>query len=160
MALLGGNPVAADQLLKANLDIIKEISGVLLGKFNYTPKEIYRGIILPNEIDELKPHENFTYLSFSEDRKIAESFANPTPTGFGSLFYLGKYGYVIEYIPKPEEVIFHYKFMELLPYRSVFIKAGLGDETLNEQKEVTLLQPQEPFIKIKKYESNKRYSTT
>jgi hypothetical protein len=159
IALLGSDPVAADKLLSQNLDIIKEIAGELLKKIKYEPIEIYRGVILTEEILELKSHPNFTYISFSEDKKIAESFADNSPKGFGSLFYLGDYGYVVRHTPKPEEILFHYRFMELLPYKRVFIEAGLGDETLNEQKEVMLLQPQESFTKIKKYETTRNKAT-
>jgi hypothetical protein len=150
-ALLGGDPVATDKFLNDNIDVIKTVAQVMLKKVNYYPTEIYRGIILPEEVDELKPHKNFTYLSFSEDRKIAESFADPSPSGFGTLFFLGEYGYLIKYVPKIEEIIFHYSFLNLLPYQEVFIKAGYGDDLLVEQKEVTILQPQEPFKRIFRY---------
>src|SRR5437868_1765020 len=72
----GVNPPAVDQYLRDNLEDIKIAAQHLLNKINYQPGTIYRGIIMQQEITELQPHENLTYLSFSEDIKIAERFAN------------------------------------------------------------------------------------
>lgn len=153
MALFGLNPVEADNFLCKNLDVIKQVSSQLLDKINYAPQEIYRGVILQNPIDELKPHENFTYLSFSESKDIASSFANPGPDGFGSLYHLGDYGYIIKHTPCKEEVIFHNKFIDILPYSNALLQLGFNDSTIREQKEVMIIQPELPFKNIKPYKN-------
>lgn len=151
-ALLGLNPVGADNYLKKNIVVIKKAAQFLLNKIGYTPKEIYRGIILQYKLKngELPPHENFTYLSFSEDKKIARSFADPSPEGFGSVYDLGENGYIISYTPRIDEIIFHYKFAEILPFAKAIEQGGItgSADTIEEQKEVTILQPSSPFKNI------------
>lgn len=155
-ALLGGNPVGADNYLNNHLEVIKGVAQALLKKVEYTPKEIYRGVILNEPTLELDPHPNFTYLSFSENRRIAENFADPSEEGFGSLFFLGNYGYVIEHTPSLEDILFHFSFVDVLPYEEVFRRAGIENPLLKSQEEVTILQPEQRFTKIYIHESNKR----
>lgn len=142
-ALIGRSPVAVNTFLNENLDTIKEVAAELLKGFN--PTMLYRGIIVREKINELPPHENFTYLSFSEDKDIAASFADPSPNGFGSAFHLGDYGYVIEYTPKVEEVLWHYSFFNKFPYLDAMLDVGVDGTTIPVQKEVILLQPETPF---------------
>lgn len=147
-ALLGGNPVGADNFLKLHFEEIKEVAQVLLMGIEYIPSKVYRGVILRETIDELKPHPNFTYVSFSEDKNIAEAFADTSEEGFGSVFYLGDYGYIIEHEPKLEEILFHWRFIELLPYEKAFKRAGFTDPLFRKQKEVTIIQPDNPLKAI------------
>ena len=148
-ALFGLSPGAADKFLCENLATIKAYAQELLIKIDYKPETIYRGVILNEKVDELIPHKNFTYLSFSENKTVAESFGDPTETGFGSVAFLGNYGYVIEYIPNLNEILYHNKFAEMLPYRQKLGSMGFNDDTLIQQREVMILQPENPFTNIK-----------
>lgn len=148
-------PGAADIFLKENKATILKVSQKLLKQVNYVPAPIYRGIILRQPVDAIKPHKNFQYLSFSTDHSIAEHFANVN--GFGSeimnvSIQLGNYGYIIEYEPKITEILFHHYFLSLLPYDEAYSLLGMKGasevESLKLQKEVTILQPSEPFTNI------------
>jgi hypothetical protein len=151
-ALYPAVPHAADRYLLRDRVTICKVAQELLRSTGYTPGPIYRGIILREPITRLEPHKNFQYLSFSADKTVAEHFANVN--GFGSNILnvetqLGKHGYVIEYTPQPEEVLFHYHFFSLLPYAEVYNMMNLDGpaevEYLRQQKEVTILQPAVPF---------------
>jgi hypothetical protein len=150
LALLGGDPVGCDKFLNENFFDIKEVAQYFLK--DYTPSLLYRGVILTEKVDTLKPHPNFTALSFSEDKKIAESFADSSANGFGTVFYLGDKGYVVEYTPKKEEVLFHYKMFEFFPYKERFESWDIsGFDDLVAQREVIIIQPKEDFKNIKEF---------
>lgn len=149
------NPGAADRFLKENKTAILNTSQKLLKLVRYVPGLIYRGILLKQTVNEIMPHERLEYLSFSTDRSVAEHFANVN--GFGSEIMnlaaqLGNYGYIIEYIPSVSEVLFHYHFLSLLPYAEAFSQLGMDGTSevvgLKNQKEVTILQPEQPFTRI------------
>lgn len=151
------NPAAVDNYLLKNKNTILKVSQKLLRWVNYVPAPIYRGIILRERVNEIKPNEKLPSLSFSADRSVAEHFADIK--GFGSQLVnieeqLGTFGYVIEYTPKTTEVLFHYRFLSILPYAEAFNLNGMQGqnevEYLKKQKEVTILQPKEPFINITK----------
>jgi len=99
---------------------------------------IYRGIVLEdNNLTKLQPHENFHYLSFSEDINIAKEFARP---GSLSLSNLGNYGYLITLEPKDYTTLAHYKINTLL--NLYWDKQGIPDRIASlRQQEVTILQP-------------------
>jgi hypothetical protein len=152
-ALIGLDNAAADKYLNENLATIKEIAGALLRDMEIEPQEIYRGILMHEaDLTELKPHDNYTYLSFSDDPKIANSFADVN--GFGSEFginhNLGRYGYVVSYTPQLSEILFHHSFLDVFPYRK-HMKQIVGDtsKTMDIQKEVMILQPAEPFKNLR-----------
>jgi hypothetical protein len=150
VALIGKEPVKVDNYLKENLIEIQQVARSLLYIINYKPAEIYRGVILKHDQNyRLKPHPNFTYLSFSEDINIAKSFADPGPNGFGSVYFLGHFGFIIKYTPTIEEILFHHKFLNILPYASAFEQLGIIDNVTMFQKEVIILQPEEPFKMIR-----------
>lgn len=154
MSLHGMYPIAADRYLRENLDEIREYAGILLHKIGYEPRPIHRGIILEEKIDgKLQPHNGFSYLSFTEDMAIAERFANIDHWMSFILRANGyKYGYMIEYTPALDEILFHHSFVDLLPYDDWFISVGIEDNKVREQKEVTIIQPQHSFTQIKQYE--------
>jgi hypothetical protein len=151
------NPSNSDILLKQNSTTILKTSQKLLKSANYISKPLYRGILLKDKVSEIKPHENFHSLSFSTDRAVAQHFANVH--GFGSDVIniektLGKYGYIIEYTHSASEVLFHYRFLSILPYVEIFDSLGFNGfkevEELKKQKEVTIIQPSQPFRNITK----------
>jgi hypothetical protein len=100
-------------------------------------------ILKTDGLTELTPHPNFNYLSFSDKKSVAKHFADSSPNGFPDLFGLGRFGYVATRMPSSEEVVFHYEFLNLLPYKQVYHSIGItGFDTLIDQQEVTLLQPE------------------
>lgn len=155
-ALVPYTPGLADKELEANK---KEICGTateLLELIDYVPDKIYRGIVMEKPQSIIVPHKNFKYLSFSEDLAMATHFADPI-NGFGQGIIdikttLGEYGYIIEYTPVIKEVLFHWKFLNILPYREAFNAMGLDADAeikgLLKQKEITILQPISPFTNI------------
>jgi hypothetical protein len=154
------NPSAVDDYLREKIHIIKGVAAELLQEIDYTPTTIYRGVVLKEEITQLQPHKNFTYLSFSESKNIAYNFADTTESGFPSLFNLGEHGYIVEYLPRPQEIIFHYKMLDVIPVLELLAAAGMDSPTIPEQQEVTILQPKQPFTIVtpfKKYEGYKPY---
>lgn len=151
--LRGGMPVETDKFLNANFDDIREVARELYEDIPQT--KIYRGIILPDKINRLEPHPNFTYISFSEDIKVAEHFADPSPTGFGSILSLGDYGYIVE-VDEPYEILFHHSLFSKKEFKQIFSQFFDKDtlKFLKNQKEVTIIQPDrdlkvKPFIKSK-----------
>lgn len=155
--LMPVHPPAADHLLKTHKDTIVSVAHQLLSQLNYTPQPFYRGVIFRKPVDKVVPHPEMQYLSFSDDRKIAEHFADIN--GFGSDILdvtqqLGTYGYVIEYTPIFSELLFHHAFLSVLPYAEAFTRLGhdgAGEvASLKRQKEVVILQPSAPFTNITK----------
>lgn len=163
-ALLPRYPGAADNLLTVYGSQIKKAARDLLWVVDYKPGTLYRGIIMRQPITEVTPAPSMKYLSFSIDKTVAEHFADVN--GFGSdiidvATQLGEHGYVIEYTPQPEEVLFHYSLLDLLPYSEAFYMLGIDGlrevQGLKQQKEVMILQPASPLKNIKKFIS---YSVT
>ena len=161
-ALCPINPKANDIYLQSNQSAIFQVAQQLLQDIHYRPRPIYRGIILKEPILSLKPHRNLKYLSFSDDLEVAQYFADVN--GFGSQHVdvatqLGTYGYVIEYTPKLNEVLFHYDLLSILPYAEAFSLLGMHGEyeiqSITWQKEIMILQPNEPFTNIQKYDGDK-----
>lgn len=145
--------VSVDHYLRLNLDTVKRVAARLLRYIDYKPEPLYRGVIMDEDgMTELWPHEGFTYLSFSESRAVAEIFADPKnemaallPEKFGTSEL---YGYVTyPYIPAVEQVLFHHKFLSLLPYVEAQRRvANVDCSRIHEQKEVTILQPATPLL--------------
>jgi hypothetical protein len=153
---------AADRYLILHRDAVLSEASRLLIEIGYKPGTIYRGLLLEDDVNEIKPHENFQYLSFTDDKNVADHFADPV-NGFGNgiidLKELGEYGYVIEYIPKIEEVLYHYKFLDLIDYGKYIDAIGMDGASeiagLKKQREITILQPVEPFVSISKHINSK-----
>lgn len=148
-------PHEADRQLAQHRETICKVAQELLRAINYTPTPIYRGVLFREPITQLNPHQNFQYLSFSEDQTVAQHFASVN--GFGSNLLdvekqLGKHGYVIEYTPQPDEVLFHYGFFSILPYAEAYNVLEMDGPTeveyLKRQKEITILQPAAPFMNL------------
>lgn len=154
---LAGESVATDYYLRQNLSVIKRVAIELLYKIGYTNKQLYRGVIMKHpDLDLLRPSQNFTSLSFSEDRRVAEMFADPDHYMAVELRARGdRHGYIIEYKPLLiSEVLFHYEFLNMFPYvEAILIGLNVDASKLHEQKEVTILQPMFPF-NLKKYDKN------
>jgi hypothetical protein len=157
---IGQKPAEVDAFLLQNLQVIKDTAQKLMSIVKYVEKPLYRGIILKNKVQEIKPDERYNYLSFTENLNLAKHFADPTETGFGlgptmkTKDYLGEYGYVIEYTPKKSEILFHHDFAKFLPYVENMVSLGINEIKILEQKEIQILQPQEPFTNILLFDKN------
>ena len=156
-ALMPVRPGAADTFLKKNRFTILKVAQKLLVQVNYTSGPIYRGVILRHPVESIVPREGLQYLSFSADRSVAEHFADIK--GFGNNIVdvadqLGEHGYVIEYTPNDNEILFHYRFLSILPYAEAYTFLNMDGRSevdgLRKQKEITILQPNEPFMNITK----------
>lgn len=152
-ALIGIDPTEGDRYLRQHYTEIHSIAQELLLRTGYQPKEIYRGILMEEDnLTVLTPHSNMGYLSFSEDRNIANHFADPN--GFGAEYginaLIGNYGYVVSYLPAVSEVLFHHDFINILPIKDIFKKFGIyeTEKTLDIQKEVMIMQPKQPFTHL------------
>lgn len=157
---LAGEPCATDMYLRDNLDTVKKVAAKLLKYIGYQPGPLYRGIIMEEEdLTELWPHEGFTYLSFSESRDVAEIFADPAHPMAVIFPYRLKtnnlFGYVTyPYLPSMSQVLFHYKFLQLLPYVNALRTQNIDASRIHEQQEVTILQPATPLL-LKPFKNNK-----
>jgi hypothetical protein len=135
------------------------VAQALLKWVNYTPSQVFRGVVLKKEVSELLPHKNLKYLSFTEDIDIATHFADPV-NGFGQGIInikeqLGEHGYIISYTPRLEEILFVHGFLDILPYGEWISEIGIDPKEeifhLKKQKEIMIVQPEQPFTNIKKY---------
>ncbi|WP_127128002.1 hypothetical protein [Pseudoflavitalea rhizosphaerae] len=149
---------AADNYFKIHKDTVIRVSQMLLQQIMFMPTEIYRGILLKKAVTTLEPHPEMEHLSFTEDINVAKYFASID--GFGSdkvnlNLLLGEFGHLIKYTPFTTEVLFHHKFLDILPYTEALAKVNFIPhghvEWLKEQKEITILQPVRPFYNIQLY---------
>lgn len=167
-ALVPYQPGLADRVLETNKAEICRTAAELLELIDYTPGKIYRGIVMEAPQTAIIPHKNFKYLSFTEDLSIASHFADPI-NGFGQGIIdiktqLGEYGYIIEHTPAVDDVLFHWKFLNILPYKQAFNAMGLdGDAEMKgllKQKEITILQPSFSFTNIINFKQKTNETTT
>lgn len=144
--LVGSDLQAVDRFLSEYFTDITEAKEVLLDKIDYKPKPIYRGVIMHEyDLQELPPHPNMKCLSFTEDISIAKIFADPTHW-MALNFSVNDHGYIIERMPCREEILFHHEFLNLFPYyNNCLVAFGIDGSTMPIQKEVTILQPNEPL---------------
>lgn len=146
-ALVGGNPGAVDNHYRTNN---AEIDGVAKGLRASLPTPhhtLWRGILAEDKYiknGHLLPLEHVTYLSFTEDKRVAQQFANPLD--WMALTVMQKYpnskGYMIEYHPAFDEIIFHWSWHKALKIEHYLPQAM---ETVLEQKEVLLKQKHHHF---------------
>lgn len=153
-------PGAADRYFRKHAEIITRQARYILDPLNCYPDTIYRGLIVRNEITEIAPHRNLEYLSFSDSVNVAEHFADIN--GFGSDIInvreqLGAYGYVIEYNPRPDEILFHYRLLDMFPYAEAFDHIGVMGARevigLKKQREIVIRQPAEPLTRFREFSS-------
>lgn len=187
----------ADQLWQEHQDSIRRASKKLLGKIPAKKLQgpFYRGIVLgEGNKTSLEPDLNRTFISFSADICVAKHFGDPMLNrgfGFGMEIsdqfmppfvdkkrgYFGD-GYLIEYQPSKEEILFHYSLLMepvLVPiFESLFAQIGSNSSgssqlrTFTGQKEIILinqgqvfdLKPLEVDAKYLAYAEKKRKERT
>lgn len=114
-ALSGRNP---DDFYRQYSRQINSVADELVKRYGpSTGGEAYRGIMLdPSEIHNGKINHipEVTYVSFSEEKKIAIAFADIENSmwDFGKIKYPGHQGYLIVAQWRPEHLLFHYKWMD------------------------------------------------
>lgn len=149
-ALSGRNPDDFYRQYKLHIDSVID---ALVKKYGPTVGgEAYRGIILdPSEVKDGKvnhvPH--ITYVSFSEERKIALAFADIQNSmwDFGKTRYPNSEGYLITCQWRPEHLMFHYKWMDdtnMWPVAEHFF--GSDVKYIKMQKEL-ILKPR-PYYRV------------
>jgi hypothetical protein len=141
-ALTGHNP---DWYFRDHEAAIRYYARALQLSSKLQPCKVYRGVLTvatPNGL--ITPHDHCTFLSFSEDRKIAECFADIDHPM--SIFVRRQHpsftGFLIEHVAQPEEVIFHWKWAEPLVLHQ-YLENGI--DVILEQKEVMLFQSGKTF---------------
>lgn len=114
-ALSGHNP---DSFYSSHRKEIEFIAAALIKKYGPTSGgTAWRGILLdPSEVKNGKVHhlDHITYVSFSEDKRIAIAFGdieNPMAE-FARQKYPNQEGYLITADWRPEQLLFHYKWMD------------------------------------------------
>lgn len=149
-ALSGHNP---DSFYRAHRQDIDTIADALVKKYGpVAGGEIYRGIILdPSEVQNGKVQNDpqITYVSFSEDKRIAIAFGdteNPMAEFLMSQ-YPNKRGFLITATYRPEQLLFHHKWLSdgnMWPA----VKQLFGDDAkyMEMQKEV-MLKPK-PYYRV------------
>ena len=155
-AVRGLDPNLNCAFLLRHETVIRRCAQVLLSKARYVPVPVFRGVVFksPN-VKAVHPHPFFTYLSFTEDENIAKWFADPGPRGFGlgkASASLGDHGYIIKYQPKLDEILFHWQFLNVMPYMNALSQLGIDGRMLPRQKEVIVYQPREPLIDLSPFD--------
>ena len=133
-ALTGHNP---DEYFRTYEKEILYVQRQLLTRFSPKARILYRGVLAAPNLERLLPLDHITYLSFTEDLEVAETFADPNSpmADFVKLKFPDFVGYLIEHVPQADEVLFHYDWADFLS-----LSLYLDDSILKEQKEVIIKQ--------------------
>jgi len=149
-ALSGRNP---DEFYRQYSRQINSIAEELTRRYGpSTGGEAYRGIMLdPSEVKDGKVNHipEVTYVSFSEDKKIAIAFADIENSmwEFGRIKYPKHQGYLITANWRPEHLLFHHKWMDdtnMWPVAEHFF--GHDAKYIELQKEL-ILKPR-PYYRV------------
>jgi hypothetical protein len=124
-AILPLTSKAGDMIYGQYSDDIEYAAQCLREGLGYTPVLLYRGILVDrHDIDSqgcLVPIPHIRYLSFSERREVAEYFADPDSPMSGLLIRhrpLAR-GYLIQYTPAADEVLFSWRWVEALNLNAI-----------------------------------------
>lgn len=141
----------ADAFYSEYEESVNRVAKALRAQLGCPGQIIYRGILLEGfssatRLGRLIPIEHIRYLSFSESPEVAKRFADPADSMAFSFRLTGKRvtGYLMEYQPPPEEVLFHWRWAESLHLSDLGIPY-YNHETVLEQKEVIIRQNGKEF---------------
>lgn len=158
-----GHLGAARDLYLKDPESIRRASRFLLQ--DIIPGFCHRGIILDGKHMRTTPDSERTFISFTEDKRIAQHFADLGPNGFGYGPY-GMYapefvrqgrgaGYLAKHKPALSEVLFHHDLFKnpalRTPFEFIFdqinrlAKEGSLSRTFIHQKEVILFNEGQVF---------------
>jgi len=147
---------AAYRYFALHRETIVRMANRFLNPVEDCPEIIYRGVIFKTPTTRIEPHPAMKYLSFTTCKEVAEHFASVD--GFGSDVInvsqqLGTFGYIIEHKPKPTEILFHFKLLDIFPYMEAFNAMGLNGQKdvdgLKWQREIMIEQPATAFTNLK-----------
>lgn len=118
----------------------------VVNKYNLSCKSLplFRGILIDDNSciknGKLKPLEFISAISFSEDKSVAEYFADTKSDMSQYVMQVrpNSKGYLIEHTPSENEILFHYSWAEKLNLYGLF--PFLEKDIVDEQKEVILFQ--------------------
>jgi hypothetical protein len=151
----------ADTLMVHHGAAVRRFAGTLRKHFRQPLKPLYRGLLLePHEVQNgLVPAQQpgAESVSFSEDRDVACYFADPSSIMSEAVkaHRPGVEGYIAEYTPRRDEVLWHYKWNPL-PFKggrlfdvrmaarqhpATYHDPAQFDYVFDTQKEVILLPP-------------------
>lgn len=111
-----GRMAEADEILREHRAEIYMAAALFRRRYNLPAElKLYRGVIVDPALvssGTLAPDLRLTYVSFSEDVRVARWFADPqsaVSTAVAAMFPQRR-GYLIEHAPRPEEVLFHWSW--------------------------------------------------
>ena len=149
-ALSGHNP---DDFYRQNRASIDNIANAMVEKYGPTGGgTIYRGIILdPSEVrnNKVSSDHRITYVSFSEDKRIALAFAdteNPMAE-FMMQRFPKKQGFLITTTFHPSDVLFHHKWLSdtnMWP----FLKHTFGDHVKYVEMQKEIITKPKPYYRV------------
>lgn len=109
----------SDDLMMEKGDIIRQVARYFRSQFPPPPKQLYRGMLVqPRDVppDQIAKPQGVQFVSFTEDLQVACWFA-AQDTVFASVLLSqkpGATGWVGEYIPEEDEILFHYSWIDTL----------------------------------------------
>lgn len=151
-SIFGTDPVKNNLYYKRHENKILATAKLMREKYPIPNKTFYRGVILnPSKVlnNRLEPKDSCEVLYFSEDRKVAEFFAdkNSEVSKHMARSISNAKGYVVEHKASEDEILFHYSWAPYLGLESHALlysrSLSFGLDAVNliqEQKEVVLQQ--------------------
>jgi hypothetical protein len=109
----------ADDVMNKHRNQIYAVARWMMKQRKPPIRKLYRGVLLePSEVEDgvIKPDPQLTFLSFSESFDVACWFADPDSimSGYVSEQRPGVEGWIIEYKPKPSEILWHHTWDTLM----------------------------------------------
>ena len=143
-ALVASN-TAVDNYFKENQKDIEAFAEIMHQKAPIKVEKIYRGLLMEEALETLEPLPHIQFLSFSEDKKVAYDFAdiNSDISVAMRMENPNAKGYIIEYTPQKNEILFHHSWVDLMGLDWYLPKGSI--ELIREQKEVMLKQNMREF---------------
>lgn len=148
-SIFGTSPTRAHSLYLKNKNQILSSASLMREKFPIKNNIFYRGVILnPKKIPgkSLEPISDINFISFTEDRKVAEYFADKTSEVSRELArnIPNAAGYLIEYQAELSEILFHHSWT---PHLGLHTQALLHSRSLSFGMDaVSLIQSQQEVI--------------
>jgi hypothetical protein len=157
-SIFGTDPVKNNLFFRKHKGVILATARLMREKYPVTNKTFYRGIILNSSkvlSNTLEPKDSCEVIYFTEDRKVAEFFAdkNSEVSKHMARSIQNAKGYVVEHEASDDEVLFHYSWAKhlgldthaLLYNRSLSFGKD-AENLIQEQKEVVLQQRGKLFL--------------
>lgn len=137
-------PPRADKIFFAHFKSILWVASELRRLYGAPDQVLYRGILCDEKYIAFDGKLNASYIppsiSFSEDKAVAEEFADIDSFMSAIIKMHGgpRTGYIIEHRPAMKEILFYWKWMEPLGILKHMTKHN--QDVLTQQKEVVIVQ--------------------